>query len=249
MQRHTLLINSSFTATTDTSSASTLTVVGGYQVNNVQGLGGGIVNPSNVRAFLADDVNNESIINDFFTYLTGNTTTTEFAEIYNSDQKLSDVFNDYYESSVVNNQAPSGTVLNQSLTGTTTIFTSDNHIHVMDGVAPGKGLINIPLSINDSTRRVNTKPELTTFTEEQSYYIPVFITRNAKQMARLSFSACDEVINKLLNPKMFTGTTQNDSEIEIEDNDNQSDASAGGASAPSGGGSSPIVVGGFNITL
>ena len=198
MQRHTLLMNFNFSATSDLSIASTLTTVGGYQVNNIQGLGGGITNSTNIKGFLNDKNGlNDFVINDFFSYLTGNTTTIEFAEIYNSDQKLSDVFNDYYTSSILNNQVPSGAVINNNLVGTTGITISDNHIHVMDGIAPPKGLNKIPLSINNSTRKVNFMPALTTFTTEESYYIPVFIKRNAKQMARLTFKPCEDVITIL----------------------------------------------------
>ena len=204
MQRHTILINLNYSANTlDTAiaSASTLQIINGYQANNVQGIGGGIVNPSNVRGFLNDDVN-DVIINDFFSYLTGSTTTEEFGEIYRSDQKLSDVFNSYYTSSVLNNQFPSPSVLSGSLTGTTGINVFDNSMHNMDGVAPTKGLDKIPLSINNSTRIVKVFSALTTFTLEDSYYIPVFVKNNSKQMARLTFTACDKVINLLLNPPL-----------------------------------------------
>ena len=67
-------MNTSFSANTGSTTvvnASTITTVDGYQATNIQGLGGGIVNPSNVRGFLNDDVN-DIIINDFFSYLTGN---------------------------------------------------------------------------------------------------------------------------------------------------------------------------------
>jgi len=80
---------------------------------------------------------------------------------------------------------------------------SNNYIHNLDGIAPSKGLQNIPLSINNSTRKTNTKPMLSTFTEEESYYIPVFIKRSNKQMARLTFVACEKnVTSSLLNPPL-----------------------------------------------
>lgn len=201
MQRHTILMNFGFsdTGSTIVVNASAVTTVDGYQITNIQGLGGGIVNSSNVRGFLNDDVN-DIIINDFFSYLTGSTTTEEFSEIYRSDQKLSDVFNDYYTSSIVNNQLPSTAVINNSLTGTVEIALSNNYIHNMDGISPSQGLDNIPMSINYSTRKQDTKNALTTFTNEQSYYIPVFVKRNHKEMARLKFDVCDNIINLLLNP-------------------------------------------------
>ena len=201
LQRHTILINESYsanTATTLTASASTLTTVGGYQINNVQGLGGGITNPSNVRGFLNDNTN-DIIINDFFSYLTASTTTAEFSEIYHSDKKLSDVFNNYYNSSIVNGQIPSTSVIDETITGTVGTTIIENSIYNYNGVAPIKGLENTPLSINGGDRLLNTYSALTTVTSEQSYYIPVFIKRNNKQMARFKFDACNEIINLILN--------------------------------------------------
>jgi len=210
IQRHTLLINLRFSANTGNTvvvDSSALTTIGGYQVNNIQGLGGGITNPSNVRGFLNDD-RNDLIINDFFSYLTGSTDTVQFAEIYNSDQKLSDVFNDYYISSIVNNQVPSTSVIDNSLVGTSGTTVYDESIHNYDGVAPLKGLTGITMSIDNSTRALLEYSALTTFTSEESYYIPVFITRNHKEMARLKFVSCAENISTTLNqgPSTLGGT-------------------------------------------
>ncbi len=191
IQRHQLLINLNFSAQT-ASVNSSLTTVGGYQVNNVQGLGGGIVNPSNVRAFLNSDVN-EFIINDFFSYLTGSTTTIEFAEIYHSDQKLSDVFNNYYVSSVLNNQFPPTAVIDNSLTGTSGTTIVDNSVYEYNGVAPSKGLDGIPLSIDGGDRGLKIYSSLITYTTEQSYYIPVFIKRINKQASRINFKDEEQI--------------------------------------------------------
>jgi hypothetical protein len=203
IQRHTILINYGYSAQTANNSSSNLTDFGGYQVNNVQGLGGGIVNPSNVRGFLNDDVN-EIIINDFFSYLTATTTTIEFAEIYNSDQKLSDVFNDYYNSVILSNQYPTTSTINNSLTGTSGTTIIENGFYNLDGYAYATSMSGIPMSINDSTRFLDVYSALTTYTLEQSYYIPVFITRNNKQAARLKFESCGESVNLLINTGQFT---------------------------------------------
>lgn len=182
MQRHTLLLNLSFTSNTQ-SVNSDLQNINQYEVNNVQGFGGGIVNASNVRVFLNDEVN-ENIINDFFSYLTGSTNAIEFAEIYHSDQKLSDVFNNYYNSSVLANQAPTTATINESLSGTYSTTIIQNSLFNYDGFSPEKYLEGIPLSINDSERQLSIYSALTTYTSEESYYIPVFIHRNFSQMDR-----------------------------------------------------------------
>lgn len=256
IQRHRLLINLNYSANTASTvvvSASTLTNVGGYQINNVQGLGGGLTNPSNVRRFLNDGAN-DFIINDFFSYLTGSTTTIEFAEIYNSDQKLSNVFNDYYISSIVNNQVPSTSVVDNSLAGTEDITVVENGIFGYNGVSPTKGLTGITQSIDNSVRNLKTYSALTTFTDENSYYIPVFIKRNSKQMARLVFETCDERISTILNlpqNNTATGVIQIESPVfnglgggfirEEDDSEGQS-----GVEGQSG--SDGVAIGSFKIT-
>lgn len=211
MQKHTLLINLSFSSNTASTIviSSSLQNSNGYYSNSSQGLGGGIVTPSNVRGFLNDDVNS-IIINDFYSYLTGSTTTIEFSEIYNNDAKLSSTFNDYYTLTILNHQYPSTSVLNQSLTGTSGVTIIENSIFNYDGVSPQTSLENIPLSINDSTRILNVFSALTTYTLEESYYIPVFIKRSTHQLDRekiifdkvigvISSVDTDEVINLLNN--------------------------------------------------
>jgi len=196
MQKHKILI----TLTGETSTVnSTLQNVNGYQVNKIQGLGNGIVNYSNVRNFLNNN-DNLVIINDFYSYLTGATTTVEFGEIYNSDQKLSDVFNNYYNSSVVNNQFPPSEVIENSLVGTTGMTVIDTIAFKYNGVAPSKGLQHIPLSINGTERELKVFSALTTFTYEPSYYIPVFIRRSYSQTdrARVYFENITEVMNDFI---------------------------------------------------
>ncbi len=239
IQRHTILKNLSFSGNADTFIApvSSMSTFGNYQINNIQGTGGGIVNSSNVRAFLNDDTSNEFIINDFFSYLTGNTTAVEFSEIYNSDNKLSETFNEYYQSSILNNQAPATSVINNNLTGTSGVTIVENGIHDYNGVAPGKGLTGITMSINNSTRKLNVYSALTTFTEEESYYIPVFIKRNSRQMARLTFEACDEKQSLILNTPLGDGGL-NDGPVIDNSEENVNDFVPSGADNP--GGEEPI---------
>lgn len=219
MQKHTILINLNFSGTTGNTfvaTSTTLSNVGTYQANNIQGLGGGITNASNVRGFLNDEAN-DFIINDFFSYLTGSTTTIEFAEIYNSDQKLSDTFNDYYDSSILNNQLPGTSVINENLVNTSGATIIENGIYAYNGVAPQKGLTGITMSINNSTRLLDIYSALTTYTLEESYYIPVFIKRNHRQMARLTFEACDENVSTILNQPLGDGGLGDGKPILIDD--------------------------------
>ena len=206
MQKHTILLNLNFSANTEDSQStnSPMSIFGNYQVNNIQGLGGGITNPSNIRGFISNGSNN-IIVDDFLSYLSGETSNIEFYEIFNSDEKLSKVFNNYYESSVLNNQIPDQSVINQALENTSAVTIFNNSIYNHDGVSSYTSLSAIPNSIEGSTRRMKTYPTLTTYTQEESYYIPVFIKRNNRQIVAINFDVCSDIISSILNQPLGDG--------------------------------------------
>lgn len=198
MQKHRILM----TINSDEESlpiySENLTVVNDYEVNRVQSLGGGIVNFSNVRGFLGS-ISNKDIAEDFFSYLSQNVNSIEFYEIYNSDQKLSEVFNNYYQNSVLNSIYPPYDIIEKNLLNTQAYTFRDQSIHNLDGVSPDKGLKNIPLSINNSTRKISDKTALDTFSNDASYYISVFIKVNHRQTdrERLFFDNLMQKINSV----------------------------------------------------
>lgn len=206
MQRHIILINKRYSADTQptvvtlTGNGQTfLTNQDNYYLNSVGGLNLGAVNPTNVRAYLNDPAN-ETIINDFFSYLTGNTNQDQFREIFYSDQKLSNVFNNYYAQSIFSGQPSSTYYISQELTGTTTISTTYSNF-VWDGYAPIKNpFTGVTQEINNSTRFYIDSTTTYSYTEDESYYIPVFIKRNYAGTARDTFDVCDKTVNLLLNP-------------------------------------------------
>jgi hypothetical protein len=206
MQRHIILINKKFSADTQ---PTTITLTGGgqsflvdqdsYYLNNVGGLNLGIVNPTNIRAYL-NDTANESIINDFFSYLTGNTNQDQFREIFYSDQKLSNVFNSYYSQSVFSGQPSSTYYISQELTGTTTISTLYTNFK-WDGYAPAKNpFTGVTQEIYGASRFYEQSTATYSYSQEESYYIPVFIKKHYQGTARDTFDVCDRTINILLNP-------------------------------------------------
>jgi hypothetical protein len=206
MQRHTILINKRYSADTQPT-VTTLTGNGqsflvnqdNYFLNNVGGLNLNVVNPTNVRAYLNDPAN-DSIIKDFFSYLTGNTNQDQFREIFYSDQKLSNVFNSYYNQSVFSGQPSSTYYISQELTGTTTMSTTYTNFS-WNGYAPIKSpFTGVTQEINNSTRFYINSDVTYSFTEDESYYIPVFIKKNYAGASRQVFDACDRVVNILLNP-------------------------------------------------
>lgn len=206
MQRHTILINKRYSADTQ---PTVITLTGNgqtflvsqdnYFLNNVGGLNLNVVNPTNVRAYL-NDSSNDSIINDFFSYLTGNTNQDQFREIFYSDQKLSNVFNSYYAQSIFSGQPSSTYYISQELTGTTTIPTTYTNFS-WNGYAPVKHpFTGVTQEINNSTRFYINSTTTYSYTEDDSYYIPVFIKRNYIGTSRETFDACDRIVNLLLNP-------------------------------------------------
>lgn len=170
-----------------------------YYLNNVDGLNLGVVNPSNVRAYLNDPVNSD-VINDFFSYFTGNTNQEEFKEIFYSDQKLSDLFTQYYSSSVLQGQQSSIYYIDQQLTGTTEINYSYSNFN-WDGYANQKlPITGVTEEIYGATRFLNQSNSITTISTEESYYVPVFLKLNYENTSRNTFDACDKIVNLLLNP-------------------------------------------------
>lgn len=170
-----------------------------YFLNNTGGLNLGIVNPTNVRAYLNDSAN-EAIINDFFSYLTGNTNQDQFREIFYSDQKLSNVFNSYYAQSIFSGQPSSTYFIDQELTGTTTIQTVYSNFN-WNGYAPTKNpFTGVTQEIYDSSRFYIDSTYTYSYTEDESYYIPVFIKKKYQYTSRNTFDVCERTINTLLNP-------------------------------------------------
>jgi len=215
MHRYTILINPYFSANTQTSISavtgggqSYLTVTDDdYYVNSVNGINLGITNTSNVRAYL-NDPSNQKIINDFFSYLTGNTNQNQFREIFYSDQKLSDLFNKYYSRSVlVGLQSPTA-YINQQLTGVTTVNYSHSNFN-WNGYAPIKYpfLSGEIQEVYGSTRFTSFLTSMTTFTREESYYVPVFLKAGNNQIAPIGYSFIDNVVRVTINGVSITGGT------------------------------------------
>jgi len=210
MQRHTILMNPRFTANT-ISNIATMPGSGqnfmvnedNYYLNNIAGLNLGVVNPTNVRAYL-NNPSNQTIINDFFAYLTGNTTHSEFLEIFYSDQKLSNVFNSYYSQSVFSGQPSSTYYLQAELTGATHITTKYSNFN-WDGYSLTKNpFTGLTEEIVGASRFVVESDAIYTYTEDESYYVPVFIKLNYIGTDRQTFDLCDEVINTLINSYIIT---------------------------------------------
>lgn len=195
MQRHTLLLNRFFSATTVMPVVSdNLFLFNDYYVN-IQNVPDRVVNETNVRAFL-EDPKNTILVNGFINYMTGSTTmnstfsngtftpTADFMEIYYNDSKLSNLFNSYYQDSYIaggitperyisqENAPTQNFVYNNLITYTHNFYWEYNgnmQLQYMD---------YIPLSMINNIRLDQASDTLIKESTEQNYYIPVFIHRN-----------------------------------------------------------------------
>lgn len=216
MQKQTVRLNRFYSASTE-EITSDLSLVGNYYVYSQAALGQGVVTEFNVREFLEND-KNESITRDFFVFLTANTTTSEFVEIYYSDKKLSSSFNDFYNSSVVSGRISNPSIVIDELIETSGVtYRNNNLLWQNNAFSPRKFLDNITLDVIGNNRINTPISSLTTYTNKQSYYIPIFINRNISQTPRDKFEICKDS-NKIigfiassttLNPVTFEPETSN----------------------------------------
>ena len=164
-------------------------------------LGGGMVDSFNVRQFL-NDPKNQVIIDDFKTYLSMYTTESEFVQVVGSNEKLSEIFNEFYETTVIQSLPTSSDVISENLTD------SVNFQHVTtdmewNGISNQNGLDNIPMSI-DAGERTNLSTTISTqIARGIDYHIPVFIQRVCKENSKDQYNGCPSMFNQLLDPDLF----------------------------------------------
>ncbi len=209
MQYHRLLLDRSLSGTPSVTTTELRNFNGYYVYGN--SIGGSTVTPFNVRTFLNDPRNNV-IAMDFLAYLTGNTTQPEYVQIVGSNEELANVFNQFYETTVLAGLQTPPNVVGNSLVQTITLQNTETD-HSWNGEAPTAALENIPLSINQSDRSQGVMNTTIKYDLAPGYYIPVFITRTYLQDGKDKQDDCPNRLSQLLNPEVFTdiGTT-----IEVE---------------------------------
>lgn len=177
------------------SQSSKLEFVDNYYLYR-QSNGGGVVDEFNVKTFL-DDSDNAVVAKNFFSYLTGNTNTEQFKEIFYNDKKLSNVFNSYYNTSVVTNVGTSTSVINLELTGTTAITATEYYRNWDGHVTPHVLLTGTPMSIQGDSINIVSEQQLISITSEDSYYVPITISLEHELIGQMNFSeyAMDYVVS------------------------------------------------------
>ncbi len=175
-------------ALTFTGVSSTLTLNDGYYSYDQKGLNKGIVTEFNVKQYL-NDPNNETTALDFFNYLDKNTTDQELAEIYEDNKKLSDLFKKYYNTSVLFGTESPISYVNESLSFTTGITINNLNYALSSSTVYESSMTGTSATIISSSKRLNDiKNELTTYTNEVSYYIDVPLNLSMSTIAQISFS-------------------------------------------------------------
>jgi len=148
---------------------SRLVGVNGYLVYTTAVVSTNLVDDLSVRAFL-DDPKNEQVSIDFLAFLRKTLKPEEFHEIVYDNTKLANTLNDFYNSTIVNGQSPNELVIVSALTGT-------------------KRVDFVTTTFDKNNNRTNNKFfELTEISVDDSFYIPINITRSSKPISPDNFS-------------------------------------------------------------
>jgi len=199
MQSFQVLLNRGYSATTQEQQAKDISSFGDYYVYS-ETVGGGLVDQFTVRSFM-NEGKNQFIVQDFIAYLTGSTTESEIVQILGSDQMLSDIFNEYYQTSTLSGQQTTNAIINTNLVDTITISIVDHDFN-WNGVAIDNVLDNIPKGIDQATRINEFYNKNIKITSEESYYVPINIKRNYDETARMKYDLCEDVISLIVEPHL-----------------------------------------------
>ena len=216
MQRHKLLTNRFFTGSSQNQEVSDLVYDNDYY-HNIQNVRGFVVNENNVRAFLNDSQKNEDIITDFFNYLKSNTTDVgeedKFREVYYDDKKLAEVFNNYFDTSVLSGASSSSYFIYDELTDNPTantyfqtIVVCDNNYNYLNQIVAPKAMEYIPLDLTGNSRVNFTREEYEQFYSGEAYYVPVYLEKTFNHLKRLKFQPCKD--NEILETTVSSGYYQ-----------------------------------------
>ena len=200
IQYHRIRLNEAFSSSTVPFNTELRSVNGYYAYGNT--IGGGVVTRFNVRSFL-NDSKNQVIINDFISYLSGNTNDDELVKILGDDEQLTSIFNQFYETTVMRGVQTSPNVVARTMSNVSGITYRDVD-HYWNGVSNPSGLDNIPLSIDGSDRHTNLRTISSRFSSDDSYFIPVFIKESYAEMSKYSYDHCPTRISLILRPDLNT---------------------------------------------
>jgi hypothetical protein len=241
---YTILINRFFTGATGSTQLtlpqSNLQYADKYYTNysnsNIK-----LVDSSNVRSFIANE-NNKKIVQLYYSFLSSSSImnaalianpnseefvpTAEFKAIYYDDERLSDSFNNFYNSSIDRGLDPSlsyNTIIrNQLLPGTNFTMVPqnicNNYFFWQNANSTNQAHSNLKQPFSNAVLdiyggdRNNTEEErlVETPANSESYFISVFLNRKHTQNARMVFDICDNIIYKTTDSPIVFSQTQAD---------------------------------------
>jgi len=203
MQRVVILRDVKYLTANTISSGVVVTTSDEYYSNS-QTTQGQVVNPTNVRAFLEDE-RNQVVIDGFLGYLSGSSlmntqagtdlfvSTPYFREIFYDDEKLSTVFNEYYNQTVLlGNNLDDSTLTKE----TTNIPLSSGLTYVIDTASENlfqwvssgnmsiKHMDYIPREMVNNQRFYEYRDEYVPISLEDNYYINIEIKKNWAPVAQ-----------------------------------------------------------------
>jgi hypothetical protein len=167
MQDNTVLLKyPSLTATTAVVN-SNLDFVNDYWVYS-SNVNNKLTDENTVTDFL-NEPKNVNLATSFLEYLKNSVSTEEYQDIIYDNYKLSNVLNDYYTSTIINNSTPSSEVLKEQLKNTAEITYKD-------------------LNFDENGNRLNTyKTKLIDISTEGSFYITVKLNSDYNLIAPIDF--------------------------------------------------------------
>jgi len=130
---------------------------------------GKLVNDLNVRVFL-DNQDNVALTNSFLQYLSASSDRDEFNKIVNDNKKLANVLNDFYESTLSQEQNPNRLLIQSAVTDTKRIVFTPN------------------VFLENGKRKKIKLSVLTEISTEESFYVPIAINRKSETISPLDFS-------------------------------------------------------------
>ena len=186
-----ILLNNKFSGSTEAKNSNNFVLLNGQYVH-VQYLGGGVVDQHNVRTFLNDE-NNALIINNFVSYIQQTYSNEESQTILYDDIMLSDVFNDFYNSTILSGtSSDQNGVIQGIFTGSTYIIQNDWRFQ-WNGYQQETGMMYYPTTVYGSDRIYSLEEKYLYQSEDDSYYTEINLNINRNLISEEKFLCKDKI--------------------------------------------------------
>lgn len=147
---------------------------------------GKIVDENNVIHFLKTP-SNKDLSDRFFNYLNNNTNKVQFVFLKNNSQKLFTIFNDYYQSVIINNSLPNFNLIKESLQNTQEKYYKNNFFDFETNIRKknkNKTIIELKFNPEEGDDIIGKQEEKVI----PDYFINVFINVNQNNIRSTDYS-------------------------------------------------------------